>query len=290
MQSFIPVASDSPDSLKKGSSDLLIRIAVAVPALMLLAAILYFHGLFAEITVSFIHLLCVQEILNAVSSFSTPFRAISYGFPLLLLPAFAALGGPAGAGSLLTFGVMLVFIVLILSHRKAEDGIFTILPMLYPGLFFTSIYELLLIPEKPISQFLLLVALGCAVVTDTFAYLGGFLLGRHKLIERVSPHKTVEGALCGLLFGALYVFAIGSQTQSLFGVRLENLQYVALGILLSIFSQFGDLAASYLKRSFGIKDFGRILGPHGGLLDRLDSMLFLAPIANLFYQLCIALG
>lgn len=288
MQSFVSVTSSPLDTAEKKHSDLLVRLAVAIPALLLLAAVIYFHGLFAKITVSLIHLLCVQEILNAVSSFAAPIRAISYGFPMLLLPAFMALDGSAGAGLLLTFGLMLVFIALLLSHRKAVDGAFTVLPMLYPGLFFASIYDLLFLPEKRVSQFLLIVALGCAVVTDTFAYLGGSMLGRHKLIERVSPHKTVEGALCGLLFGAVYVYVIGSQIQPFFGVRLPNLVYAALGILLSVFSQFGDLAASYLKRLFGIKDFGRILGPHGGMLDRLDSMLFLAPIVNLFYRFCIA--
>ncbi|MPM97062.1 hypothetical protein SDC9_144235 [bioreactor metagenome] len=172
--------------------------------------------------------------------------------------------------------------MLIVCQREVTDGLYTILTILYPGMLFASLYDLLSVPNQQISQFLLILTFGCAIVTDTFAYLGGSAFGRHKLIEKVSPHKTVEGAICGLVSGTLYVFIFGLYFQSGFDVHINKILYIAWGALLSFFSQVGDLSASYLKRWFGIKDFGKILGPHGGMLDRLDSILFIAPIASFF--------
>jgi len=263
-------------------TDLGNRGLIAIPALLLLVSVIYFHGLYAKIAVSIVHILCVREIINAVSAVASPIRGLSYGFAAALFPAYEFLGGQSAVSGLLTLCLLLVFLVLIICQRDIMDGLYTILTLLYPGMLFASFYDLLSVPNQRISQFLLIMTFGCAIVADTFAYLGGSAFGRHKLIERVSPHKTVEGAICGFVSGALFVFIFGSHFQSVFNVHLNKIHYIAWGALLSFFSQVGDLSASYLKRWFGIKDFGKILGPHGGMLDRLDSMLFVAPIASLF--------
>ena len=267
---------------QKSSSDLLKRSLIAIPALLLLASVIYIHGLYAKIVVLVVHLICVRELLGAIAAIAAPLRGLSYGFAGSLFLVYAFLGGQSLVSGLLAISLMLVFIVLMICQRKVTDGLYTAFTMLYPGILFTSIYDILSIPNIQISRFLLILAFGCAIVTDTFAYLGGSLLGRHKLIERISPHKTVEGALCGLVFGIVFTFLFGSHFQSLFGIQLNPSLYTAWGALLSLFAQIGDLSESYLKRWFGIKDFGKVWGPHGGMLDRLDSMLFIAPIASIF--------
>ena len=267
---------------QKPYADLGNRGLIAIPALLLLASVIYFHGLYAKITVSIVHILCVREIVNAVSAVASPIRGLSYGFAAALFPVYELLGGQAAVSGLVTISLLFVFLVLIACQREVTDGLYTILTILYPGMLFASLYDLLSVPNQQISQFLLILTFGCAIVTDTFAYLGGTTFGRHKLIEKVSPHKTVEGAICGFVSGALFVFIFGSYFQSVFDVYLNKILYIAWGALFSFFSQIGDLSASYLKRWFGIKDFGKIWGPHGGMLDRLDSMLFVAPIASLF--------
>ena len=267
---------------QKSYSDLLKRSLVAIPALLLLASVIYIHGLYAKIVVLVVHLICVHEFLGAIAAIAAPLRGLSYGFAGSLFLVYAFLGGQSLVSGLLAISLMLVFLVLMICQRKVTDGLYTAFTMLYPGILFTSIYDILSIPNIQISRFLLILAFGCAIVTDTFAYLGGSLLGRHKLIERISPHKTVEGALCGLVFGIVYTFLFGSHFQSLFGIQLNPSLYTAWGALLSLFAQIGDLSESYLKRWFGIKDFGKVWGPHGGMLDRLDSMLFIAPIASIF--------
>ena len=267
---------------QKPYADLGNRGLIAIPALLLLASVIYFHGLYAKIAVSFVHILCVREIVNAASAVASPIRGLSYGFAAALFPVYELLGGQAAVSGLVTISLLFVFLVLIACQREVTDGLYTILTILYPGMLFASLYDLLSVPNQQISQFLLILTFGCAIVTDTFAYLGGSAFGRHKLIEKVSPHKTVEGAICGLVSGTLYVFIFGLYFQSGFDVHINKILYIAWGALLSFFSQVGDLSASYLKRWFGIKDFGKIWGPHGGMLDRLDSMLFVAPIASLF--------
>ena len=247
-----------------------------------MTSVIYIHNLYAKIVVLVVHIICVRELLGAIATIASPLRSLSYGFAGSIFLVYTLLGGKSLVSRLLAISLMLVFIVLMICQRKVTDGLYTMFTMLYPGMLFASIYDILSIPNIQISRFLLILAFGCAIVTDTFAYLGGSLLGRHKLIERISPHKTVEGALCGLVFGIVFTFLFGLHFQSLFGIQLNPSLYTAWGALLSLFAQIGDLSESYLKRWFGIKDFGKVWGPHGGMLDRLDSMLFIAPIASIF--------
>ncbi len=122
----------------------------------------------------------------------------------------------------------------------------------------------------------------CAWGTDTFAYFGGRFFGKHKLIEHVSPNKTVEGAISGVvgttILCALYLYFI-------YDMQTEYLIIGAItGIIGSIFSQMGDLSASAIKRDTQIKDFGTIFPGHGGFLDRFDSVIFIAPIIYVLFS------
>ncbi len=122
------------------------------------------------------------------------------------------------------------------------------------------------------SVFFPLVFVG-AWVTDTFAYFTGFFFGKHKLIPSVSPKKTVEGAVGGTLFAILGFVIVGF----IYGYSVKNIIILALiGLVASIVSQFGDLAASLIKRHYGIKDYGKLFPGHGGVLDRFDSILAVA--------------
>lgn len=121
--------------------------------------------------------------------------------------------------------------------------------------------------ENPRYIYLIILATyGC----DTFAYLTGRFLGKHKLNERISPKKTIEGSIGGWIFG--FLFALGYWK---FCMPVESFDVALLaGIFLPIFGQIGDLAFSAIKRSYGIKDYGNLLPGHGGVLDRVDSLLF----------------
>ena len=114
---------------------------------------------------------------------------------------------------------------------------------------------------------------------DTFAYLVGKNLGKNKLFPSVSPKKTIEGFIGGLIFTV-----IGGALLAHFYIMASNLYiWIVIASIVSVFSTLGDLIESKLKRVAGIKDTGNIMPGHGGILDRLDSIIFVIPFINLFY-------
>lgn len=121
--------------------------------------------------------------------------------------------------------------------------------------------------------FYFVLVFAAAWVTDVFAYFSGTLFGRHKLIPEVSPKKTVEGSIGGILFATLSFLLAGLIAQSFFGIRPNYPVLAAAGFVLSIVSQIGDLVASLVKREHGVKDYGKLLPGHGGIMDRFDSVL-----------------
>lgn len=122
-------------------------------------------------------------------------------------------------------------------------------------------------------------------INDTFAYIVGKTMGRHKLFERISPKKTIEG-----FFGGMIFTVIGAYILSLFDIFLNPIFHSAIiwigaAIILVIFGTLGDLVESQLKRKAGVKDSGNIMPGHGGILDRLDSIIFAIPFLFLYYQI-----
>lgn len=126
--------------------------------------------------------------------------------------------------------------------------------------------------DPHLRPFVMICLLLCTWATDTFAYFGGRLLGRHKLFERASPKKTVEGFLCGLAGSLLVGWAWAAVMDPDFlaaGLRI--------GLLMGLLGPAGDLLESRLKRDAGVKDSARMLPGHGGVLDRFDTWIFAAP-------------
>lgn len=124
----------------------------------------------------------------------------------------------------------------------------------------------------------LLLLLAIVMVADTFAFAAGSALGRRRLAPRLSPNKTVEGAAGAILGGV-----VGAAGMRLAGLELPWAAVVALGAAIAGTAILGDLAESLLKRWAGVKDSGRLFPGHGGMLDRLDSLLFGAPVLYYYY-------
>jgi phosphatidate cytidylyltransferase len=122
---------------------------------------------------------------------------------------------------------------------------------------------------------------------DTFAYLVGKSIGKHKLLERISPKKTIEGFIGGVVFAVFAGFLISKlyiKASPNFSEK-SILIWTIIALIVGIFGTIGDLIESKFKRIAGIKDSGKIMPGHGGILDRLDSVIFVAPIVYLFYQI-----
>ena len=112
-----------------------------------------------------------------------------------------------------------------------------------------------------------------AWVSDVMAYIVGSLFGKHKLIPEVSPKKTVEGAIGGVVFAVIACLLYGLLLESLTEVSANYLSLAIIGLVLSVVSQVGDLVASLIKREYGVKDYSNLLPGHGGIMDRFDSVI-----------------
>jgi len=145
--------------------------------------------------------------------------------------------------------------------------------VLYPVLM-SCLVQLRMMENGP---FLVMLPIVSAFLTDTGAYFVGMFLGKHRGIVPVSPNKSAEGFVGGLLSGVLFMLSYGLVMAHGFGLDVNMLRLALYGFAGSFVTMLGDLAFSLIKRQFGIKDYGNLIPGHGGMLDRFDSMSFAAP-------------
>ena len=136
------------------------------------------------------------------------------------------------------------------------------------------------------GRFLVLLPVICAFLTDGGAYFAGIFLGRHRGVTRVSPNKSIEGYIGGILSGAIFLLIYGVLLEQFAGLDASLPVLAVYGLVGSAVTELGDLSFSFVKRQFGVKDYGDLLPGHGGMLDRFDSMVFAAPTLMLLVELC----
>lgn len=168
-------------------------------------------------------------------------------------------------------GLFLTFLIPTVLYHNRELYSINDAFYLIGGVFFLGISFSLIILLRSEGFVTLIYLLLISILTDTFAYFTGFLIGRNKLIEDVSPKKTVEGMIGGT-FLAVFVATVFYHT--VIDNSLPIYVVIFMTLFLSIIGQFGDLVFSAIKRYFGKKDFSNIMPGHGGILDRLDSIIF----------------
>lgn len=216
----------------------------------------------------------VVSVISCLTAFVIPFL-FHYSVELPLMPVVCVY-------------VMMYFIIMVIMHKQTtfSDIITAIFASIVIPCSFSSMIKIRDIitdyPDKYTQSnvwFFFLFAFFCSWITDAFAYFVGRSLGKHKLCPNISPKKTVEGAVGGVL-GALLLniimFVIFE--KCIFVMHTVKVwQIIIISIILSVISMFGDLSASIIKRNHNIKDFGNILPGHGGVMDRFDSCLFVFP-------------
>ena len=181
---------------------------------------------------------------------------------------------------LLTSAIVLSLVWLVLYPQK--EGVFlgwvwAIAGILYVGWLLSFLVVLRLDAGRNWAFFALFTTFG----SDTIAFFVGRALGRHHLAPSISPNKTWEGAIGGV-FGAVIVSLLFTLPTPL-SLPLSYGQAVLLGLLVSVFGQFGDLVESLLKRNMGVKESGKMVPGHGGFLDRMDSVVFAGIVVYLYY-------
>jgi phosphatidate cytidylyltransferase len=263
-------------------SPLISRLAIVAAGLPIVLGSAYLGGWFLFSLVAVGGLVALHELYRLARPLR-PLVLAGYGGATAAFLG-AELSGPAWmvGGFLLTF--LLAFIFAAVSETRQSTTVAiaaTVFGAAWVGL---GLGHLVLVREFDLYGRLALITLLLTVfVTDTFAYVGGRIAGRHKMSPIVSPGKTWEGFITGAIAGVLTTF-IALYKEAVFA---ETWRALALGAVIVAAATLGDLFESLVKRDLGTKDTGRLLLGHGGVLDRVDSLLFAAPAA---YFTILALG
>ncbi|URZ06638.1 phosphatidate cytidylyltransferase [Clostridium felsineum] len=174
--------------------------------------------------------------------------------------------------------VMGIFLMLCIPTLNTKynyiDISVTILGFIYVAVFFSFI---VLTDDLKHGNYFIWIIFIASWVCDTAAYYAGRFLGKTKLCPKVSPKKTIEGSIGGVL-GSIIGCTVYGFVISKYGISLNLYHYIIIGLLCGVFSQFGDLAASSIKRHAKVKDYSNLIPGHGGILDRFDSILFTSVI------------
>jgi phosphatidate cytidylyltransferase len=256
-------------------SPLVSRLAVVAILLPLVIGVVYLGGWWLFGLALAGGLIALHELYSIARRAGPLLLAAYVGFVLALLGQ--ELGGIPWLFGGIASTLLLCFLFFGLSHERpsatAAFGV-TVLGVVWIG---GGLGSLLLIRDIPDYGFWALIAVLFSVfASDTAAYFVGRAIGRHKLAPAISPGKTWEGFVAGVVAGTVVAFLILYRDRDEFLSMAESL---ALGAIVALASVAGDLFESAVKRDLQVKDSGRLLGGHGGMLDRLDALLFAGPAA-----------
>jgi phosphatidate cytidylyltransferase len=267
---------------KTGTSDLIPRIIVAVPAVAFAALIIWQGKWVFAVGIAALALVCVHE-LSVMFERARPVR----------LAAMIAVVGLVVAGTvgdertvlmvfMATLPLTFLLAVAIPQRERITASIsVTVLMIMWIGL---GVAHAAMLRGLDHGGALVLMVLLGTFFGDTFAYFGGRLFGRHKMSPVISPNKTWEGLACGIVLGTLVVWYT-AQTYSDDG-WISGIDGLLLGLAVVIAAPIGDLFESLIKRDMGTKDTGTLFGAHGGALDRVDAALF-ALVAGYYVWLAV---
>lgn len=284
------------------------RIITASILIIIMSLAIWFQGWPLRALLLWGMLMSTSEMYRAFRRIGyDPVRWSGYVYCVLAVLAQAYYGALQG-GTLfqsispsmfaLIIGLLLGMSVIIFKGKVAFDSMMsTVFPMLYPGLFFSLILALQDLPTRTVSTLALILTFFIASVNDTFALFIGIRFGKHKLSPEISPKKSVEGSIAGLIASVGFAVLVPWLTMRIapsFPRMQEQLAaaplpplwaFAVLGLIAGGLSQIGDLVASLVKRHCGIKDFGTIFPGHGGMLDRMDGILFCGVACYVFFKI-----
>ena len=227
-------------------------------------------------------LIAMMEFLRMVKIHKTPLAVLGYA-SVMALYVIHLLGKTEKLLPLIVFLILAVMAIYVLSFPKfkTEDIVNLFFGFCYTAVMISYIYQVRVLPEGNFHVWLIFIA---AWGSDVCAYCVGMLFGKHKAFPVLSPKKSWEGCIGGVLGAALIAAIYCLVLNKVFGQSGSIVQYALVCGCGSVIAQIGDLAASALKRNYEIKDYGKLIPGHGGVLDRFDSVIFVAPIVYYLLQ------
>ena len=252
------------------------RIGSAIIMILIFVPLLFIGGIPFAILMTLLALGAMYEFIKIrekKKEFPKVIKIISYLMVLLssILTYNKNIFSYTMSYQLISFIVLLFLLPILLKDEKKKIYDITDALYLVGSLLFINIAFNLILVVRNYSLNYLIYLLLITVITDTFALITGMYIGKNKLAPSISPHKTIEGLIGGVLMGT-FVATTFYYTVIDSGISLAIL--ILTTLFLAVVGQLGDLVFSSIKRTFGVKDFSNLIPGHGGILDRLDSLIF----------------
>lgn len=252
---------------------------------LVLIILLLGNKIVVDIAMTIIALLSMNEYINAVKKVANPVKWLGYisccsiAFIHLIPEGYLNMVVTLSVSTILMF----LFTQVIVTDMKTtfKDIAYTFIGIFYVVFF---IMFIAFINGMSNGNILIWYALFAAWGTDISAYIIGKYFGKHKF-SKVSPKKSIEGCIGGMIGAILLMLVYTYVANTYWGMNYSYLVIVGIGVLLSVIGQIGDFSASSIKRFVGIKDYSNLIPGHGGMLDRIDSLMFLAPFAYALFTL-----
>lgn len=253
------------------------RILSALVGVLVLVLVLLGNQVVFDIVVTLISIAAIYEVIGAVGLKENRLMtiiAVILPVALMLTVNFLSL---EYMSSIIFLFISFMMIIMLFNHPKYSFSKVTMFIAISVMISLSFIHVSLVRRLGNENLDVLVVLIGCWI-TDTCAYFTGVFCGKHKLAPKISPKKTVEGSIGGIVGVTIILTAYAHVVANIMGnITVNTLSAVIIGLLCGVISQFGDLCASIIKRENGVKDFGNIMPGHGGVMDRFDSFLFVAP-------------
>ncbi len=252
---------------------------------LVLIILLLGNKIVVDMALAIIALLSMNEYFNAVKKVAKPVYWVGYVSCLSI--AFIHIVPQEYLNMVVTLSVPTILIILFAQviatdmRTSFKDIVYTFIGIFYVVFF---IMFVAFINGMPNGKILIWYALFAAWGTDISAYVVGKYLGKHKF-SKVSPKKSVEGCIGGIIGAVILMLSYTYIANTYWEMNYSYLFIAGIGILLSLVGQIGDFAASSIKRYVDIKDYSNLIPGHGGMLDRIDSLIFLAPFAYALFTL-----
>lgn len=252
---------------------------------LVLIILIFGNNIVVDVALAIIALLAMNEYFNAISKVAKPVKWIGYLSCISI--AIIHLVPKEYLQMIVVLTIPIILLILFATVIATEMKIsFKDIAYTFIGIFYIVFFTMFvaLIDGMENGKILIWYTIIAAWGTDIFAYFVGRLFGKHK-ITKVSPKKSLEGCIGGTIGAILIMLLYTYIANTYFEVDYPYLFIAGIGLILSLIGQIGDLAASSIKRYVDIKDFSNLIPGHGGMLDRIDSLIFLAPFAYAFFTL-----
>ena len=262
------------------------RVLTSVIGLPLVIAVLILGNKYVvDVLFMLVAIICMREYFYVTEKVSHPMKIVGYLSTIII--ALVSIFSEKTIMEILLFGIPIIMLILftkvIITNMKTtfKDVAYTLV-----GIFYITFFIMFLSFIRGLDNGLIILGYTLIIAwsTDIFAYLTGRKIGKHKF-SKVSPKKTIEGCVGGII-GAVVVGLIYTYIISVYydlGISNIYLWAIPVSAILSIISQIGDFTASSIKRFADVKDYGNLLPGHGGMLDRIDSVIFIAPFVYMIF-------